>query len=121
MGKAAGIWKKIKKVGSKLWDGISLVNNKVIQPMKPLLSTILSIFDKTKISPLLLNTVSDAIDNINDGKDVINEVVNDGINFFMDTQNPDKRYKMANQSQPKNKIFNKAFDDEKLLNSGAVW
>lgn len=115
MGKAAGIWKKIKNFGKEVWNGITNITDKVVKPLAPLIKPILQVVDKTQISPMLLDTFTNTVDSINEGggiENTVNNVVN-GIGSIF------KNGKKAINTNSGGGTNNAAL--ERLKQSGAVW
>lgn len=120
MGGPAGIWKKIKNIASQIGDGASKAfawaNTNLIQPLKPILSNVIDMFDQSGLGSRIFNTVTDGYDNYLEytkqkPQDDFSQVTNFGKELFEYTQDSN-RYK---KSKPKQ--YNKPFDVSKELNN----
>ena len=118
MGSPAGIWKKIKSIAKQIGDGaakaFAWANTNIIQPIKPILSNVIDMFDESGLGSKIFNNVTDGYDRYLDytnqkPTDGFSQVTEFGKDLFDYTQNTD-RYK-----RPK-KSYNKAFDSSKELN-----
>ena len=114
MGGAAGIWKKIKKIGSEVGSGLAKAfawaNTNLVQPLKPILSNVINMFDSSGLGSKVFETVTDGYDNYLDfaGEKPTDgfgrTIVDTGKNLFEYTQDTGR--------------FKKAFDPSQELN---VW
>lgn len=104
MGKAAGIWKKIKKIGKEIGNGaakaFAWLNTNILQPVKPLIHNAIDMVDESGLGSKIFDGVTDAYDDyldrtgqkhVDDGTRRITEF---GRDMFEYTQNP-SRYKKA--------------------------
>ena len=103
MGKAAGIWKKIKKIGKEIGSGaakaFAWANTNLLQPLKPILSNVIDMFDSSGLGSKVFETVSDGYDRYLDYTDQkpvdgFSQITEFGKDMFEYTQNP-ARYKKA--------------------------
>lgn len=113
----AGIFKKIKNIAKQIGDGaaraFAWANTNLIQPLKPILSNVIDMFDGSGLGSRIFNSVTDGYNNYLEQtnqkpQDDFSQVTNFGKDLFEYTQNSD-RYK------PK-RSYNKAFDSAKELN-----
>lgn len=113
MGGAAGIWKKLKKIGREIGAGaakaFAWANTNLIQPLKPILSNVINMFDNSGLGSKIFNVTTDAYDNYLDysgqkpDADFAN-VTNLGKEMFEYTQDTGR--------------FKKAFDPDQEIN---IW
>ena len=115
----AGIFKKIKNIAKQIGDGaakaFAWANTNLIQPLKPILSNVIDMFDESGLGSRIFNSVSDGYDHYLEQtnqkpQDGFSQVTNFGKDLFEYTQNSD-RYKRPKRS------YNKAFDSAKELNT----
>ena len=111
MGKAAGLWKKIKSVAKQIGDGAAKAlawgNTNIIQPLKPILSNVIDMFDPSGLGSKLFNGVSDGYDNYLEytnqkPKDGFSQVTEFGKDLFDYTQNPGRYKRPFNKTQEMN-------------------
>ena len=111
MGKAAGIWKKIKSVAKQIGDGAAKAlawgNTNIIQPLKPILSNVIDMFDPSGLGSKFFNGVSDGYDNYLEytnqkPKDGFSQVTEFGKDLFEHTQNPGRYKRPFNKTQEMN-------------------
>ena len=120
MGRSAGFFKKLKNIASQIGDGaakaFAWANTNLIQPLKPILSNVIDMFDSSGLGSKLFNGVTDGYDNYLEytnqkPQDGFSQVTQFGKELFEHTQNPG-RYK-----RPLKQTYNKAFDSSKELNT----
>ena len=120
MGGAAGIWKKIKTfantIGNGLSRGLAWANTNLIQPLKPILSNVIDMFDPSGLGSKIFGTATDSYDRYLDfagekPDDSFTNVTNTAKDLFEYTQNSD-RY----NSRPQGNTFKKAFDPNQEIN-----
>ena len=121
MGKAAGIWKKLKKIGSEIGSkaakAFAWLNTNLLQPFKPLISNAIDMVDETGIGSKIFDGVTDGYDNYLDktGQKDVNSGVQDIFNFgnkiFEWTQNTD-RFKKKHNVPPN---YNMPFSPDKIV------
>ena len=120
MGSPAGIFKKIKNIAKQIGDGaakaFAWANTNVIQPLKPILSNVIDMFDQSGLGSRIFKNVTDGYDRYLEQTnqkqtDDFSQITNFGKDLFEYTQNSD-RYK-----RPPKQSYNKAFDSSKELNS----
>ena len=106
MGSPAGIWKKIKSVAKQIGDGaakaFAWANTNIIQPIKPILSNVIDMFDESGLGSKIFNNVTDGYDRYLDytnqkPTDGFSQVTEFGKDLFDYTQNTD-RYKRPKKS-----------------------
>ena len=110
----AGIFKKIKNIAKQIGDGaakaFAWANTNLVQPLKPILSNVINMFDSSGLGSKVFETVTDGYDNYLDfaGEKPTDEfgrtIVDTGKNLFEYTQDTGR--------------FKKAFDPSQELN---VW
>lgn len=128
MGKLAGFWKKVKKVGSEIGTGaakaFAWLNTNILQPLKPILGNVIDMFDESGLGSKVFNITTDAYDSYLDQtdqkpEDGFSKIVDVGKDLFEYTQNPN-RYKRNHLPVPpigpKRRQYNKAFDPSLELN-----
>lgn len=103
MGGAAGIWKRIKNIAKQVGDGaakaFAWANTNIVQPLKPILTNVIDMFDESGLGSKLFNGITDGYDNYLDytnqkPQDGFGQVTQFGKELFEHTQNPG-RYKKA--------------------------
>ena len=108
MGKAAGIWKKIKSVAKQIGDGAAKAlawgNTNIIQPLKPIIGNIIDMFDPSGTGSKVFNTMSDGYDNYLEytnqkPKDGFSQITDFGREVFEHTQNPGRYKKPFNRNK----------------------
>lgn len=118
MGRSAGFFKKLKNVANQLGSGaakaFAWANTNLLQPLKPILSNVIDMFDESGLGSKVFNSVTDGYDNYLDytnqkPKDGFSQITEFGKEMFDYTQDSN-RYRR----QPKQ--YNKAFDSSKELN-----
>ena len=99
----AGIWKKVKSVfntlGSGLGKAFAWANTNIVQPLKPILSNVINMFDPSGLGSKVFNTVTDGYDKYLDfagekPNDQFINVTNTAREMFEYSQDPG-RYKKA--------------------------
>lgn len=104
MGKAAGIWKKIKKVAKEVSNGaakaFAWLNTNILQPVKPIVHNVIDMVDESGLGSKIFDGVTDAYDNYLEQTNQkptnnnVQKITEFGRDMFEYTQNP-KRYKKA--------------------------
>jgi len=111
MGKSAGFWKKVKNVAKTLGDGagkaFAWANTNILQPLKPILSNVIDMFDQSGLGSKIFNTVSDGYDNYLEytnqkPKDGMSQITEFGKDLFEYTQNTGRYKKPFNRNQEMN-------------------
>ena len=107
----AGIWKKIKSVVNTIGNGLgkafAWANTNLVQPLKPIISNVIDMFDSSGLGSKAFNAVTDGYDHYLDftgekQHDGFSNVTNFGKELFEHTQNPGRFKKAFNQSQELN-------------------
>lgn len=99
MGRAAGIWKKLKKVASEIGSGISKAvgwaNTNIFQPLKPIFSNLIDAFDPSGLGSKLFNVGTDGYHNYLESTNQLPNndlapITNLGKEMFEYTQDPNR-------------------------------
>ena len=107
----AGIWKKIKNVFNTIVSGLgkafAWANTNLVQPLKPILSNVIDMFDSSGLGSKVFNTVTDGYDHYLDftgekPHDGFSNITNTAKDMFEYTQNPGRYKKAFNKSQELN-------------------
>ncbi|WP_458453520.1 hypothetical protein [Methanobrevibacter sp.] len=126
MGKSAGIFKKLKKVGNLIGKGASWVNKNIIKPLNPVIDTALDFVPGGSAIKTAKNFVTKGLDYLGDNvyntqtNQRIGDTVRYGADVLLDTQRApkDRKYNFGNymddsdddsSDEPPRKTYNNPF------------
>lgn len=110
MGKVAGIFKKLKKIGSELGNkaakAFAWLNTNLLQPLKPIISNAIDMFDESGTGSRIFNSVSDVYDGYSkkNGDAIVNpgvqQMIDMGRDIFDYTQDPSRYNNKKKYNKP---------------------
>ena len=101
MGKSAGIFKKLKKIGNLIGNGASWINKNIVKPLNPIIDTALDFIPGGGVIKTAKNVVSKGLDYLGDNvyntqtDNRIGDTVRYGADILLDSQRAprDKKYR----------------------------
>ena len=102
MGKSAGIFKKLKKIGNLIGKGASWVNKNIVKPLNPIIDTALDFIPGGGAIKTAKNFVSKGLDYLGDNvyntqtNNRIGDTVRYGADVLLDTQRAPRDRKYSN-------------------------
>ena len=111
MGKVAGIFKKLKKIGSELGNkaakAFAWLNTNIAQPLKPIIGNVIDMFDPSGTGSKVFEMVSDTYDGYlekNGGDAIVNpgvqQMIDMGRDIFDYTQDPSRYNNKKKYNKP---------------------